>query len=156
MIFVCIAYEQPSQHTAGFLGLQVALILVAIQNTMYIIMIGQSYPTLGLSASSTALLAKIYLFLLSCISAVKVAATVYIVMYAIGPDFYRWESPIPDMVVGQIVDTIWMLFNAVLPMFIAVVRMNNEDPLTIEISMPTPTYDDHDQRRRCVPKQIEA
>jgi len=141
MIFVCIAYEEPAKHTAGFLGLQVALILVAIQNTLYVIMTGQSYPTVGLSSSTTAVLAKIYLFLLSCISAVKVAATVYIVLNGVGPAFYKKDSPIPGQCVGQIVDKIWMIFNAVLPMCIAFIRMKNEDPLTIEISMPTPTYE---------------
>ena len=137
MIFVCIAYENPKQHTAGFLGLQVALILVAVQNTLYVIMTGKSY--INFSTASTTRIAMTYLFLLLCISAVKVWATVYIVINGVGPDLYKEDSFIPGMVTGQVIDHIWMVFNALIPLFIAIVRMNKELPLEIEFSLPKPT-----------------
>ena len=100
-------------------------------------MTGKSYT--NLSTASTTRIAKTYLFLLLCISVVKVWATVYFIITAKGPALYRVNSFIPGMVRGQVIDHIWMLFNAVIPLFTAIVRMNNEHPLEIEISLPKPT-----------------
>ena len=72
MIFVCIAYENVQQHTAGFLGLQVVLILVAVQNVLYIIDADVSYNFLG-GIKRTRQVAITYLGLLLVISAVKVS-----------------------------------------------------------------------------------
>ena len=143
MIFVVISYENPKGHTAGFLGLQIALIMVAIQNVNYVIMTGQTYKTRLFgewSSSRVACLAKTYLILNLCISAVKVWATVYIVKHGVGPDLYKQPTRIPGIVTGRIIDLIWMLFNAIIPFFIAVLRMRNEEPLEIDISIPSPTY----------------
>jgi len=141
MIFVVIAYEDAGRHTLGFLGLQIALMLVAFQNFFYVIMTGQSYPTWNLSTRQTAIIAKTYLILLVCISAVKISATVYIVIHGEGPAFYKEDSFIPGMVKGQVVDLVWMLFNALIPVLIAIVRAKNEDPLEFEVTCRTPTYE---------------
>ena len=141
MIFICVAYENVQAHTAGFLGLQIALILVAVQNTLYVIMTGQDYHVkslvlgipINLSAATTAKVAKTYLFLLSIIGAVKVSATIYVVGHGYGAPITMQDSPVAGMKVGQLVDSIWMVFNAVLPLIIAFVRMGNEEPLKIEV-----------------------
>jgi hypothetical protein len=141
MTFVCISYESIKQHTAGFLGLQIALILVAVQNTMHVIILGESYPYLNLSTVQTTRLAKTYLVLNCLISSVKIWATTYIINHGVGPDLYKAQSGIGDLVWGRIIDIIWMIFNAILPFFISFVRMQDEAPIEFEISLPaTPTH----------------
>lgn len=142
MIFVFIAYDNPQGHTAAFLGLQIALILVALQNTMYVLMTGQSYPTINLSAEKTKMVGITYLVLLLGISSIKVWASCYIVANGVGPDFYKKESFIPGLVTGKLVDYVWMLFNAIIPFVIALVRSKNEDSLHLEVTCPKPAYRD--------------
>ena len=127
MIFVCIAYENVQQHTAGFLGLQVVLILVAVQNVLYIIDADVSYEFLG-GIKRTRQVAITYLVLLLVISAVKVSATIFIVANGYGADWTRRKTAIEGVVSGQIVDWIWMVFNAVLPLGISIVRQRGDPP----------------------------
>jgi hypothetical protein len=142
MIFIFIAYDATQAHTCAFLGLQTALISVAITNTWYVLLTGQSYPTLKLSKSQTAVIAHLYLILNLAISSVKIYATIQIVLNGpIGPDFYRYPTFIPGMVLGKLVDSIWMLMNGVIPLFIAYVRMTNEEPITIVLAQNTPIYE---------------
>jgi hypothetical protein len=142
MIFIFIAYENPQSHTCSFLGLQIALISVAITNTWYVLLTGQSYPTLGLSRFHTSVIAHLYLVLNLAISSVKIYATIQIVLFGpFGPAFYRAPSFIPGLVIGEVVDKIWMLMNGVLPLIIAYVRMSNEEPFTIVLAQNTPTYE---------------
>ena len=130
MIFVCIAYENVQQHTAGFLGLQVVLILVAVQNVLYIIDADVSYEFLG-GIKRTRQVAITYLVLLLVISAVKVSATIFIVANGYGADWTRRKTAIEGVVSGQIVDWIWMVFNAVLPLGISIVRQRADPPMTV-------------------------
>ena len=150
MIFVVLAYESVRGHTAGFLGLQTALLLVAIMNTTQIIYTGQSYPTWNLSETRTKRLAKVYLVVNYIISAIKLSATVNIVATGSAPSYYKQhlfgndgddgDDGDDGYVVGQLVDHAWMFMNAILPLIIAWVRMKNEDPLTIKITMPQLDY----------------
>jgi len=144
MIFVCIAYEQPQGHTAGFLGLQIALMSVSIMNTLYVKCTGQSYQMkcFSLSKSQTAMAANLYIFLNIAISSVKIYATIQIVVNGpYGPDFYKRPSFIPGMVVGELVDYVWLLMNGLLPVVIAYVRMSNEKPITITLAQNAPIYE---------------
>jgi len=47
MIFVILSYENMGGHSAGFFGLQIVLMMVAIQNTLYVISTGIAYKFLG-------------------------------------------------------------------------------------------------------------
>jgi hypothetical protein len=47
MVFIVIAYDNMRGHMAGFLGLQITLVMVAILNTAYIIETEVSYGFLG-------------------------------------------------------------------------------------------------------------
>jgi hypothetical protein len=144
MIFVCIAYDKVEQHTAGFLGLQIALILVAVQNSLFLIDTEVSYEYLGgIHKTRTAI--KAYLIGLLAISLVKVSATIFVVGNGYGADWTMKDSGIGDMKVGQVVDLIWMLFNAVAPLIISYFRANNEIPLVIEVSTDAPNYIDEAQ-----------
>jgi len=142
MIFVFIAYSNPQGHTAAFLGLQIALILVALQNTMYVLMTGQSYPTINLSAEKTKMVGITYLVCLLAISSIKIWASCFIVANGVGPDFYKRDSFIPGLVNGKLVDYVWMTFNAIIPFVIALVRSKNEDPIHLEATSPKPEYRD--------------
>ena len=130
MIFVCIAYENVQQHTAGFLGLQIALILIATENTLYVIDADISYAFLG-GMKRTRQVAITYLVLLLIASSVKVSATTFFIVNGYGTAWSRRETAINGVVFGQIVDWVWMLFNAVLPLGISIIRERNEDPITV-------------------------
>jgi len=144
MIFVMIAYSNPEEHTLAFLGMQLALVSVVIMNSLFIILSGQSYPSIGLTKGTTTKLAYAYLICNICVSSIKIGATAFIVQNTVAPNWYKIPSFIPGYCMGMVLDRVWMLFNAVLPIVIAYVRMSNEKPMTITFSVPIPTYDgDH-------------
>lgn len=137
MIFVFIAYENPRYHTLAFLGLQMALIIVAFFNVWYILLTRQEWTKpCKLGRLGLARMAVVYLSLNVAISAVKIYATIYIVANkdVVSPRFYK--IPVGGVVLGQIIDWIWMLFNGVLPLIISALRMVNEDPFTVTFSQP--------------------
>ena len=141
MIFICLAYEQVQQHTAGFLGLQVALVLIAIQNTLFIIDTNTVYHPFGLK--QTQKLAKIYLGTVFFMGFFKISATIYVVMNGVGAKWTLIPTPIPGFKVGRIVDVVWMLVNAILPLLIARFRASQEAQLLITIENEEPTYVDN-------------
>jgi hypothetical protein len=53
VIFACIAHGNVKQHTAGFLGLQIALMLVALQNSLFIWDAEIIYKQLGSDVKNT-------------------------------------------------------------------------------------------------------
>jgi len=133
MIFVCIAYEKVEQHTAGFLGLQISLILVAVSNSAFIWNTKTSYDSLGgLRNTRIAVLAYIIGDLIIC--SFKISATIYVVTHGKGAKWTMEDSLIKGTCVGQIVDMIWMIFNAIVPLFISYFRSRNEHPLEIKIN----------------------
>jgi len=145
MIFVLDATESVSLHTAGFLGLQFALIIVSVMNVWEILATGQSYP--NWPRATTARIAKIYLILNLLITGVKIYSTFKIVTTGKSPSFYKYQTPLPglpDYVLGQIIDNFYMLFNAIMPIYIAWIRRQSEEPLTIEICIPKHCYDGED------------
>lgn len=144
LIFVNIASESLSWHTMGFLCLQIGLVLIAATNTMYVIMSGQTYPTIGLhNPRKIALVAKIYLGLLLFVSYLKIEGSIYIVLYGVSSPFYLRESGIDGLLMGQLIDKGWMLLNAAIPMFIAWVRAHDETPLKIQFSSTVDSESDY-------------
>ncbi|VEU45209.1 unnamed protein product [Pseudo-nitzschia multistriata] len=152
MIFVCVAYEQIEGHALAFLGFQVVLLNVAITNAMYIWLTGQEYtrvtllpciPKISLSAPVVAFVTKIYLICTVAISVVKIYGTL---LFVLGGDISWYLIPVPftGKVLGQIIDLIWMTFNAILPFYFAYVRAENEDPFIIEIDAPKHIYRSRD------------
>ncbi len=143
-IFVNIAYQNVKGHTAGFLGLQIALILVAIQNTLFIYDTNTAYEVLGSTNKArlrrTRTLACIYIIGNLLISIPKVIATIYCVQHGVGAAWTMKQTFIPGMKVGQVVDRIWMLFNAVFPLLISYFRSKNEQPLKFVISQDAAPY----------------
>jgi hypothetical protein len=153
MIFVVLAYDNVRGHTAGFLGLQLALITVAIQNTTYILETKPIYPRLG-GNNGTRLAAHIYLVGNVTISIIKVYLTSYVVFglglttdkekdgVHYGHIYPQWalQKVNANMVVGEVVDIIWMFFNAVLPFIISFVRSRYEPGLEFTIGLKPPQF----------------
>ena len=130
MIFVFIAYENVEGHTAGFLCLQFGLMLLAIQNTLYVVC---SKQNIICSVKATKQIAITYIVCNIIISAFKVAGTIHIVLNGEGAKWVLKEI-VPGLYVGRVVDLIWMAFNAVIPLFIAVFRNKAEKKLRIAIT----------------------
>jgi len=139
MIFVGIAYESVKQHTLGFLGLQIALLCVAVFNVLYIKLTRQSYPSISLSASGASKIASIYLYVNLVISVVKIFGTIYIVSVGTGPSYFK--IVVGGQPLGFIIDIIWMIMNAILPVAIAYIRLKNEDAFTVHIIAPPHEYE---------------
>jgi len=140
MIFVLIAYENVQTHTAAFLGFQFALVIIAIMNTMYILLTGMSYPDICLNKTVTGIIAKTYLVCNLLISAVKIYATAYAVATGTVPDWLKLFAK-PGLRYAKLIDNIWLLFNVLFPLVIACVRMRIEEPLIVEITMPKTGYE---------------
>ena len=139
MIFVCIAYLDVQKHTAGFLGLQVALMLVAISNTLYVYDSNECLNILG-TIERTRLAGLVYLVGDLIISSIKITATIFVVQNGYGAPWTLNPSGIPGLCVGQVVDQVWMIFNAVLPLIISYNRAKSEYPLEIAITSEEPSY----------------
>ena len=56
------------------------------------------------------------------------SATIFLVANGYGADWTRRKTAIEGVVSGQIVDWIWMVFNAVLPLGISIVRQRGDPP----------------------------
>lgn len=110
--------------------------LVAVDNSYFIYDSTIAYPSLG-GLKGTRRLTLLYLICCIGISIPKIVATVYIVFQGngVGPDWYKLDSKvIPGKCVGQVIDYVWMLFNAIIPLFIAYFRSKNEVPIKIVFS----------------------
>jgi len=146
MIFVCIAYEKVKQHTAGFLGLQIALILVAVQNSLFIWESGITYEQIGPDVKHTRRAILAYLIGDLIISSFKICATIYVVIHGVGAP---WTLAKPAILngkcVGQVVDLIWMFFNAIIPLCISYFRSKNEVPIVFNITQRGVYIGDVDQ-----------
>lgn len=137
MIFVILVYVNVQGHTAGFLGLQTALAMVAITNVFYIVETKTTYGFLG-GVKGTRIAALVYLYGDMVISAIKIFLTVHLVIAGSYPLWATSSSGISGQSIGQVIDIIWMLFNAILPVFISYVRAKTEKALVIEIDLPLP------------------
>mmetsp|Transcript_19260 Transcript_19260/g.24830 ORF Transcript_19260/g.24830 Transcript_19260/m.24830 type:complete len:338 (+) Transcript_19260:83-1096(+) len=137
MIFVILAYENVRGHTAAFLGLQLVLMMVACLNVFYIAETKIEYDFLG-GQRGTRMWALAYLVCAVGISAVKFYLDANVVL---GFSYPKWGLvKVGSIVSGQVVDMIWMLFNAILPLFISYARKNSEQPLEITIDLQPPSY----------------
>ena len=137
MIFVILVYENARGHTAGFLGLQLTLMMVACLNVWYISETKIEYDFLG-GLRGTRVCALTYLVCDLAVSATKFWLDVHVV---VGYPYPSWgTTQVGDQVVGQIVDHIWMIFNAILPLIISYVRSRNERPLEVSVDLQAPKF----------------
>lgn len=153
MIFVVIAYEQPAGHTAGFLGLQITLIIVAMLNVYFMIDSKAEYAWLG-GRKGTIAVATIYIVLNLIISPIKLYLTCNIVFYS-EPALWSLNT-IGGAYIGQVVDTIWFIFNAVIPLLVGFLRAFSEPSITITIDVASSNYSSVDGGVAIVEKTEDA
>ena len=139
MIFVFIAYENVAGHTAGFVGLQVALIMISIQNGFYILHSQVAYQYIG-GLRNTRILAIFCLICNLVISGLKVVLNAYVVLYSKSAEWSTKEVAGGSFSVGRAVDLIWMVLNAVIPMIVSYFRARSEYALNVRIGMKAPKY----------------
>lgn len=133
MIFVVIAYMDLSGHTAGFFCLQITLILVAMMNTYFILDSKAEYSWLG-GRKGTIIVASVYIFCNLIISPIKLYLTAEIVFKGRPAP---WSlNMVAGNLAGQTVDNLWTVFNAVIPLFVSVVRAFSEPSLKIKVDVP--------------------
>lgn len=143
MIFVIVAYEDVRGHTAGFLGLQVALLVVTIMNCAYVYLTGQDYPDYGISASTAATIALTYGVVDFFVTCVKIYGTAFIVTgNGSPPAYFFYDTPFGTL--GSVIDKFYMLTNAVLPPIIAYVRMTEEESIEIKVDGPVHVHRESD------------
>lgn len=135
MIFVVIAYVNLQGHTAGFLGLQICLVIVAVSNSIYVIETKMGYRLLG-GVKGTKITVYVYLIGNLIIGAITIYVSGCVVVLGAYPEWAKVASGVPGLTVGRILDLIWMVFNALLPVVIAFVRSKSEKPLHITLDLP--------------------
>lgn len=136
MIFIILAYVNVAGHTAGFLGLQICLIMVAMSNAIFVVETKVSYPFLG-GIKGTKNVAYAYLTGDLIIGIIKVYLSGFVVLTGGYPEFAKAASGIPGRNVGQMIDLVWMIFNAILPVVISYIRSKSEAPLTFTVTLPS-------------------
>jgi len=123
MIFIIAVYDNPTGHTLGFFGMQIALCLIALTNTLYVI---ETKRTFGkCTIAGTAILGWLYFLILLFLTAFKMTWGSSVLMYG-------EEGAITDnSTLTSTVDTIWMIFAAFLPLPLSFWEARGEPPLQI-------------------------
>lgn len=133
MIFVCTVTQDPIPlfgteipevlgHTLGFFGMQFALILIAFENAVYAFYTDQR--VFGLSTNMTKKAVLLYLACLLITTCLKVSWALSI--FATGSPWFGAPWP-------HIIDRMWMVLAAVLPLFFAINGMRTEPDMEIII-----------------------
>lgn len=121
MIFVVVAYENVQGHTAGYLGMEIVLLSVAILNTFFCLEAKTDFL-----AGNSRRMAVAYLVGDLIIGSVKLYLTSFVVLFASYPAWAKGTG-------GQVVDCIWMLFNAIIPLLISYQRAKTQTPIVFSI-----------------------
>lgn len=127
MIFIIKVDESANGHTLGFFGLQIALILVALQNVLYVNVLGYHLPCVG--RKGTKILSWFYFIVFVPITGYKIAYSISMLM---GRPFIDVSIPAQVSIV-YCVDKLWMLLAAIMPVFFAQWQKRKEPPLRIRI-----------------------
>ena len=115
------------------------MILVAIQNTIYVVDTQVAYQFLG-GLQNTRIVFVIYLISVLTISTAKITSTICVVLYGTTMPFTLNETAISGWVAGRLIDLIWMILNAIIPLFLAFIRAKSEPPLEIDFGMKNPRF----------------
>jgi hypothetical protein len=139
MIFIVESYGNSPGYGAGFLGFIVLMILVTIQNCIYILdsQVVDEYKFLGgAGLKGTRVAVIIYLIINLIINGCMFASIYHIAKTGEAAAFTAQKFG--SFVVGRDGGTIWMLFNVVLPTFIAFFRARTDHGLAITLIMVPP------------------
>jgi len=107
-------------HTMGFFGLQLALILVALENVLFINLTGVEYPFVGLQG--TRILSWLYFAVVAPLTVFKIYVA-YTALIGHKIDHF--------MVVGRVVDFLWMILVAFMPILFSQVGRKTESHVKI-------------------------
>lgn len=127
MIFVISVEESAAGHTLGFLGLQVFLLLVAIENVMLANCRKEDYFHLGRKA--TKILSWTYYFILAPATILKIALTIG---FLIKKPLLDIHDPLQALFFRTL-DRIWLFLAAVLPLFFSIYQYKTEPHLKVTI-----------------------
>lgn len=118
-------------HTMGFFGLQLALILVALENVLFINWTGVEYPYLG--TAGTRIASWLYFIIVTPLTFFKI----YVAFTAlIGHKINHF------MLVGRVVDFMWMILIALMPLVFAQVGRKTLAHLKITVERDSPAWKD--------------
>ena len=136
MVFVVIAFESVKAHTFGFIGLQFALVLVALLDLLYMEALRIGWPRFG--RKLTRVLHWMYFVALTLVTFLKLLH-VFTLFYA---------TPILDpekssaAIFVQTLDRLWMLLAAVLPIVLAELERRSEPGLYFVVTAAGAQPDD--------------
>jgi len=142
MAFVVLSYQNLAGHTAGFFGLQLTLVMVTVMNTYFIIDSKAEYAFLG-GRKGTLYIARIYLSCNLIISPLKLFLTGYVILHS-QPVGWSINNKVGESNPGRVVDTIWFVFNAILPLAVALLRAFSEPCLNIVVDVPPSNWSGED------------
>jgi len=118
-------------HTMGFFGLQLALIIVAVENVLYIQWTGVEFPYLG--KGGTYIASWLYIVVVTPLTLFKI----YVAFTAlIGQKIDNF------MVIGRVVDFLWMILIALMPLLFAQVGRKTEAHLKITVERDSIAWKD--------------
>jgi len=118
-------------HTMGFFGLQLSLILVALENVLFVNLTGVEYPLLG--ARGTTIASWLYFFAVTPLTLFKI----YVAFTALtGHKINNFE------LIGKTVDHMWMLLVAFMPILFAQLGRKTEAFLKITVEQDSSAWKD--------------
>ena len=118
-------------HTMGFFGLQLALIMVALENVLFINWTGVEYPLLG--KGGTRIASWLYFVVVAPLTLFKI----YVAFTAlIGRKIDHF------MIIGRVVDLLWMVLIALMPLIFAQVGRKTEAHLKITVERDSTAWKD--------------
>ena len=137
MVFVVIAFEDTKGHTLGFQGLQLSLVLVALQDVLFMEALQIAWPRFG--RKLTRVLHWTYFVALTVVTFLKLLI-VLTLFYASAPVVDPKTSS--GAAFCQILDRLWMLLAAVLPIALAELERRSEPGLYFVVTAAGAQHDD--------------
>jgi hypothetical protein len=136
MIFVNLVSVNMLAHSFGFLGLQICLCLVGLENVLYLNAIQVSYRWLG-GRRNTKIVSWTYLFLACVTSFFKMFFTTY---HILNQKAFYGVTPF----LTKNIDRFWMLLFAVMPLWFAHLAVRADPALKITIDYDESTIKGND------------
>lgn len=150
MIFVVIAWDNIIGHTLGFLGLQIGLVLVAVENYIGGILWGRStgkrWKMPFLTEDQTVVLWTLYIILLVVVTVIRLTLSFFI--FADNP--LVDNSTASGAAFSASMDRIWMALAAVCPIFIALFLRRTEPSIFITVSEAPPISSEANEQEKSV------
>jgi hypothetical protein len=134
MIFVNLVSVNMLAHAFGFLGLQICLCLVGLENVLYLNATQVSYRWLG-GRRNTKIASWAYLAIASVTAAFKMFFTTY---HILAQEAFWGVTP----GLTKNIDRFWMLLFAVMPLWFAHLHIKTDPALQFTIDFTSETTDD--------------